>query len=202
MTLFRESPTGTFMEYTTGEIDGVRLPPAQDMEQHWSIAELQSIGLWRSKDMIAPAEDPPDGKIIIGQTVERIDGVVQFVLTLDNIAAPTEADVIAERERRLALGFDYDFGDDRGVHRIGTTKADMAGWDEVAKLAAAKIAKGEGSATILISTDTGPVLVTALEWQDILVAAGDVRQPLYQASFVLMAMDPIPTDYADDARWL
>ncbi len=29
---------------------------------------------------------------------------------------PTPADVIAERERRPALGFDYDFGDARGVH--------------------------------------------------------------------------------------
>jgi hypothetical protein len=45
----------------------------------------------------------------------------------------TVADVVAERARRLALGFLYDFGDARGVHHIGTTLDDMNGWDEVAK---------------------------------------------------------------------
>jgi hypothetical protein len=109
--------------------------------------------------------------------------------------------VIAERERRLALGFDYDFGDARGVHHIGTTPADMAGWDEVSKAATALVGLGQGSQTINVVTDTGPVVVTASEWLQILVAATIARQPIWAASFAIQAMDPIPVDYADNSRW-
>lgn len=117
-------------------------------------------------------------------------------------APPVSADqVIAERERRLALGFDYDFGDGRGVHRIGTTAADLKGWDEVSKVAQAAINLGAPSTEIAIVTDTGPATVTALEWQMILAAAGAHRQPIWAASFVLQAMSPIPADYTNDSYW-
>lgn len=116
--------------------------------------------------------------------------------------APITVDhVIAERERRLALGFDYDFGDERGEHHIGTSPADMIGWDEVTKGANAAIALGQGNATIQIVTETGPAAITALEWQAILLAATAVRQPIWQASFALQAMTTIPSDFADDAYW-
>lgn len=115
---------------------------------------------------------------------------------------PTSVDVQAERARRLGLGFDYDFGDARGVHRIGTTPADMEGWDEVSKLAAALIATGNGSTQIAIVTDTGPANVTALEWQGVLVAAAQFRQPIWAGSFALQAMTPIPADFAtNDQYW-
>lgn len=113
----------------------------------------------------------------------------------------TIADVAAERSRRLAAGFDYDFGDSRGIHRIGTSDADMRGWDEVTMLANALIAAGAPLQTIAIVTETGAVTVTAEEWNLILLAAGAARQPIWHASFVLQATDPIPADYADDSHW-
>lgn len=113
---------------------------------------------------------------------------------------PTIDNVIAERERRLALGFNYDFGDARGVHRFGTTARDLAGWDEVTQLAAARLAKGE-TTPVDVVTNTGPANVTPLEWQDVLLAAGAFRQPIWAASFGLEAQNPIPADYADDAHW-
>jgi len=109
-------------------------------------------------------------------------------------------DVIAERSRRLALGFDYDFGDARGVHRIGTTPGDMAGWGEVTDIAQSRVARGS-TTPIGIVTDTGPVEVTPLEWMDVLEAAAAFRQPIWQASFVLQQMEPIPADCADDGYW-
>lgn len=115
--------------------------------------------------------------------------------------APPETAVIRERERRLALGFDYDFEDGRGVHRIGTTDQDMKGWDEVTDLADALTAKGDTTTTIAIVTDTGPCNVTAPEWADIRIAAGAFRQPIWAASFTITATNPIPADYADDERW-
>jgi hypothetical protein len=115
--------------------------------------------------------------------------------------APTIADVITERQRRLAAGFDYDFADARGVHRVGTTDADMTGWDEVSKAASALVALGLPDQAISIVTDTGPCNVTAIEWQSVLVGAMQFRQPIFAASFVLQGSDPIPQDYADDSNW-
>lgn len=112
-----------------------------------------------------------------------------------------EDQVIAERARRLAGGFDYDFGDARGVHRIGTTKADKEGWDEVTTFAQAAMALGQANAAIVIKTDTGGAQITAEEWMQILIAAAVFRQPIWQASFALQAMDPIPADYCDDGHW-
>ncbi len=109
--------------------------------------------------------------------------------------------ILAERTRRLAGGFDHDFGDDRGIHRIGTTDADQLGWSEVTTLSNALMALGDTVTTITAVTDTGPVEISALEWQAILVAAGQFRQPIWKASFALQAMDVIPADFTADQYW-
>lgn len=106
-----------------------------------------------------------------------------------------------ERQRRLAEGFDYDFGDERGVHNIGTTKNDMEGWNEVTMGSNAAISTGQSDTEFTIVTNTGSVTVKAIEWQDILLAATNFRQPIWQASFSLQQMDPIPTNYEDDSYW-
>lgn len=113
----------------------------------------------------------------------------------------TVAQIIAERERRLAMGFNYDFGNGRGVHRIGTTKEDMAGWSEVSTYAGALIDRGDLTTQIPIATDTGTCLVTPPEWRAIEIAAAQFRQPLWTKSFALMAMNPIPADYTNDSYW-
>lgn len=120
-----------------------------------------------------------------------------------SIRLPTANDVVAERERRLALGFDFDFGDERGVHRIGTSPDDMRKWmDEVTPLAQVYLNGGQPGSEITITTETGVAVITANEWQSILIAAAGYRQPLYAASFALQAMDPIPADYATNpAYW-
>ncbi len=109
--------------------------------------------------------------------------------------------VAAERNRRLAAGFDYDFGDARGVHRIGTTESDLKGWSEVSTYAGALIDSGDMTTTIAIATDTGACTVTAPEWRAIELAAAQSRQPLWAASFALMVQSPIPADYTDDQYW-
>lgn len=112
---------------------------------------------------------------------------------------PSASDIASERARRLALGFQYDFGDARGVHRIGTTPADMIGWGEVSTFAGALLDSGDTTTTIAIVTDTGPCLVTAAEWRAVEIAAAAFRQPIWASSFVLMQSRP--EDYASDAHW-
>jgi hypothetical protein len=113
----------------------------------------------------------------------------------------TQAEVVRERDRRLALGFEYDFGDVRGVHRIGTTEADLKGWDEVSKYAGALIDIGDTTTQIVIATDTGQCTVTAPEWRAIEIASAEFRQPLWAKSFALMASNPIPADFTNDQHW-
>lgn len=142
------------------------------------------------------------GSVVVYGTPVYNSGDDSVSRTVTRSKAPvTPGDIQAERYRRLALGFDYDFGDVRGIHRIGTTDADMAGWREVTDLANARIALGEPTTPITIATDTGLCQVTPEEWQEILVAAAAFRQPIWASSFVLQAHSPIPTDYADDEHW-
>lgn len=109
--------------------------------------------------------------------------------------------VAAERDRRLAGGFEFDFEDARGVHRIGTTPQDMQGWAEVTTASQAALALGQPNEPLAIVTDTGPVSITALEWQKILMAATRFRQPIWAAAFALQAMAPIPADFENDGYW-
>lgn len=114
----------------------------------------------------------------------------------------TQADVEAEQARRLDEGFDYDFGDSRGVHHIGTTEKDMKGWGEVTTIAQALLNVNQPNQTINILTNTGPVTVTATEWQQILLAAAQFRQPIFLGTFALLMENPVPADYAtNDAYW-
>lgn len=132
---------------------------------------------------------------------ERIEGGAAVPWDRPREEAELRSSIERERARRLSAGFDYDFGDERGVHRIGTTEADEHGWDKVTKLAQAYINGGLSSTQILIVTDTGPVMVTAAEWQMILIAAGVFQQPIYQASFVLQSLDPLPLDVENPEYW-
>lgn len=126
---------------------------------------------------------------------------VEILPSITSVNTPTKEDVINERARRLALGFNYTFPDSRGTHHIGTTEDDWKGWRDVEQLASAMIATGNQTEKISISTDTGGCQVTAMEWQQIMFAASIYRQPIWLASFGLQAMDQIPGDYADDKYW-
>lgn len=121
------------------------------------------------------------------------DVVVTFLVT--------EAMVIAERERRLALGFTYTFGDTRGAHVIGTSEQDMKGWSEITMASQAAMALGLATTPLNIVTNTGPATVTAQEWQQILLAASQFRQPIWASSFRLQTMAQIPADYTSDSYW-
>jgi hypothetical protein len=159
-------------------------------------AYLYKGGAVLASGKFAPGSVPPGWTVETRVPKERIP--VKNPVPVNT--TPTPTDVYAERDRRLALGFDYDFGDERGVHRIGTTKGDQEGWDEVTKLALSRNAAGSTD-TITIMTDTGPAVVTPSDWLAVLEAAGAYRQPIWQASFVLQGMDPIPADYADGKHW-
>lgn len=99
MTLHREA-SGPFPAWAGEPIDGITHP--RNIEQLWSAADLEAIGLWR-EDMIAEASPVPDGKVSTGRTVQRVNGVVTFVHELEDAPAPTVPQSISMRQARLAL---------------------------------------------------------------------------------------------------
>lgn len=102
-------------------------------------------------------------------------------LSADELCALADA----ERDARLAAGFDYDFGDARGVHRFGTTKADRRGWNKVKAIADAALQAGLPTTEIGIRTDTGNAVIQAQEWPAIQLAAAQALQPVWQASWAI-----------------
>lgn len=185
-----------------------RLLPNRRMTSTYELAELQAATCGEGDDagnlaVVIGWHDDADALWVNrdGLVVARDESSPPLITPMLPIDPPTIDDVWREKERRLALGFDYDFGDERGVHHIGTTPSDMAGWDEVTKFAQALINAGTPKGNILILTDTGPAEVTAAEWQQMLLAAAAFRQPLWLRSFEITAMDPIPADYTSDEHW-
>lgn len=178
------------------QIVGYRLVRTSDGAevQYWG-------GAWGQCPGIPNPVVLPNGDQVCAPSLDADIGGHKLVAWIMDKPAPTAGEVVQECERRLALGFDYDFGDARGVHRIGTSTPDMIGWDEVSKLAGAMIALGNGAGTVDIVTNTGAATVTALEWQSILVAAAQFRQPIWAKSFALQAMSPIPADFDSDTYW-
>lgn len=169
----------------------------------WQIAD-DDARWWSSKDGAWSGENPDPEKLTIIDSIENLDQVLRNSGLKSPLVLPV--DVHAERDRRLAAGFEYDFGDSRGVHLIRTSPADMIGWDEVTKLAQAQINLKTFDPNfemmpITIATGTGVTQVTPIEWQHVMIAASNFRQPIWAASFFLETLNPIPDDYADDSRW-
>lgn len=176
----------------------IALFPYDPYNWYWQIGD-DDTRFWSSANS-AYVTDVPEG---VGITRIASEAELTNVLRPYGLSgpAPSPADVWVERDRRLAVGFDYDFGDERGVHHIGTTPEDNLGWEEVTTAAQALINGGQGDYVLTISTDTGIVQLTADEWQGVLLAAAQFRQPIWTASFALEKADPIPADYREDARW-
>lgn len=113
----------------------------------------------------------------------------------------TAEDVYRERDRRLALGYDFDFGDARGVHHFATDDENMKGWNKVTDWAGLQLIVGNTLDWVELDTDTGQVAVVPVEWVAIFQAMTTWQQTLYSAAPTIAAMTPIPGDYTDDARW-
>ncbi|WP_430438988.1 hypothetical protein [Shinella sp.] len=124
MTLYLEQPSGDFTPWDGATfINDVLHPP--NIEQLWAAQDLQAIGLWRD-DMIAPAADVPAGKIIVATDVKRVDGIVTFSHTLEDVPVYVPQSV-TRRQARLAL---------LAAGLLTAVEAAIEGMDEPARTAA------------------------------------------------------------------
>lgn len=94
--LYLEIESG-FVAWDRELIDGIRYQRA--ILKNWSPEELAAIGLY------APAEADaiPEGKVVASTSVQRVDGVVKFVHTLEDAPPPAVPALVSMRQARLAL---------------------------------------------------------------------------------------------------
>lgn len=179
-------------------------PPGPLPREHAGILNFhlhtapEEFGFYPWTDTPAPDFDPATHKAVPSDPIDldaKTSTRVWEIVPLDEDDLPplaylkedASSRIYAEREERLAAGFDFDFGDARGVHHVGTSEADMKGWDEVTKWSDAAIALGQADTTMTILTGSGPAEITALEWKQVLLASTAFRQPIWHASFALLA---------------
>lgn len=133
------------MRWNGEAIDGILHP--RSIKQNWTAEDLAAIGLY------APVEaDPiPEGKISTGQVVERVEGVVKYVHTLEDVAVETRkvtmrAAVNAKLDTVLTSGYSYDFGAPYGVKVLQTRNVeDRTNWLTSQAAYSAAVASGAGS---------------------------------------------------------
>ncbi|MDF2984296.1 MAG: hypothetical protein K0Q69_4068 [Devosia sp.] len=93
--LFRETAPGVFTPWGGERIDDVLYP--LNIEWLWDAEQLAAIGLY----LPVPAEVPA-GKLATSSSVQRVDGVVRFVVTLEDV--PREVPVSVTRaQAKIAL---------------------------------------------------------------------------------------------------
>lgn len=93
--LYKEE-NGVFTPWRGGRINDVLYPLM--IENLWSNEDLENLGLY----LPAPADEVPEGKIVTGQSVERINGVVKYVYTLSDYV-PEIPTRVSRRQAKLAL---------------------------------------------------------------------------------------------------
>lgn len=75
--LYFEKYPNLFTLWTGEPINDIRYPLSISS---WSPEDLAAIGLYNPE----PADEVPEGKIVTGQSVQRVEGIVKWVYTLDD----------------------------------------------------------------------------------------------------------------------
>lgn len=86
--LYLETSPNTFAPWQSEPINGTRY--SRDIAKKWSPEKLEAIGLYKPE----PADVVPEGKIVTGQSVQRVEGVVKWVHELADAPTPEPQQII------------------------------------------------------------------------------------------------------------
>lgn len=194
MTLYLEDPVGTFTAWLGAPIRDVRRP--LNIEQLWTTDELADVDLY----IPAAADAVPNGKVVTSTSVQRVDGVVKFVDALQDAPPPTSEQIAAEVERRIALPLRVDglSVDGFQINMDAPSQRNLQGLASVG-MYLASAAPSLTTAFRDYSNEQHDLLPTDLVAMGLQVA--ERIQAVYEASWALKAMNPVPNDYADDSYW-
>lgn len=145
--IYTETVSGVFAQWRGEPINDVRYPLS--ISDSWSDEELAAIGLYRP----APADPVPEGKISTGQLVQRVDGVVKWVHTLEDAPEPTvderkaqmTAAINAQRDQILTGGYTVPSGTLEGKVLQTRNLEDRTNWLTSQAAYSAAVAAGQGS---------------------------------------------------------
>lgn len=169
------------------------------LDRNYSDEELAEYGLKR----VVLAEIPADKEAIGDPTYDEDEnGVVHQVYVLVDKPGPGSEQVNAERERRIVSGANFTVsGVAEPIHVTGRDE-DKVNLQALAFAASLRLGQGD-NATITVfrdgqNVDHSLIPAQVLElWQH---AAAYVTL-IYQRSWEIKALAPIPADYADDSYW-
>jgi len=207
MDLWLENPTETFNPYygqpIPTEIEGPEGPEIDDVSYPANIVDLWTTEQLNAIGLFVPVRDPvASGKRIASSIVKRVDGVVKYVDTYEDVVI-TDEDVNIQRDGRtlpgritvtsalLAAPIPVDM-------RIPTDRDNLVLLSDIAKN---KSAFGDTSPIAFRDADN---VIHSLTIQQILIlatACAAYGSAVYAASWALKDNPPIPTDYRDDAHW-
>lgn len=201
MTLHREIEPGTFTAWDGEALNGIRYPHA--IATNWSDEDLAAIGLYCPVD----ADPVPEGKIVIGQSVQRVNGVVKWVNELEDAPEPVIAAemVDAERDRRITDGFNFGgkIYQSRPEDRENISGAALAALAAQIGGALADDLRWHGGESdfVWIAADNS---LTPMDAQTMFAfgqAAMAHKQAHIFAARALKDAALIPADFADDIHW-
>ena len=96
MALYLEVSESTFVHWVGERIDDILYP--LHIENLWSVEDLRELNLYKPET----ADAVPEGKVVTGTSVQRIDGEVKYVYTLEDYVVPVPS-VVTRRQAKLAL---------------------------------------------------------------------------------------------------
>lgn len=200
MTVYLETVPGTFAPWAGEALNGIRYPRSIS---NWSAEDLAAIGLYVPK----PADPVPEGKVVTGQSIQRVDGVVKWVCELEDAPVPvvTSDQVDAERDRRIAAGFIFQgkLYQSRPEDRENMAGASIAALAAMGNGALPNDFRWHGgdSDFVWIAEDNSLTPMDAQTMFALGQTAMAHKQALIFKARALKNMDPIPADYADDKWW-
>lgn len=164
-------------------------------------AEYDGIGYWS----IQPAEPTPEGKVAAGRHVELIGGEPKWVEDLDDAPPPTEDQIDAERDHRIAAGFTFGgtFYQSRPEDRENIMGASTAALGAMMQGAQAGDYRWHGgdSDFMWIAADNSTHVMDAQTVYAFGLAAMEHKTAHIFAGRAVKDADPIPADYADNGYW-
>lgn len=176
-------------------IDDVRYPLS--IAVLWSDAELAAIGLFKP----LPADPVPAGKVSAGTTVELVNGQPKSVHQLEDIVITSE-DVNEERRRRLDEGYVFTLTDYATPVALRGRQEDQS--TLMGLFMEAQLRVGAGDTTSLTKfrdRDNVDHLLTPPQVIELWQLGASWMSMIYQRSWDLKDMAPIPLDYTDSLYW-
>lgn len=142
-----------------------------------------------------------DGSTYMGLFVATDEQLAAMSYTEGAAPAPTAAQVVAERDRRIEAGSTLSVTGYGDVQLAGDadTRADLQAQAMAAQL---HIAAGNPTQSMQVRGTDGTVhTLNTTQMLELWSLGAAYIQGIFAASWTLEAMDPIPADYAADSRW-